>query len=468
MIAPRQRRVALLVAGCFFMENLDGTIVITAAPRIGQALHVPPASTGLVITAYLVALAVLIPLGGWMTARFGARAVFLSAIVVFTLASVGCAISTSLGELVAMRVLQGVGGAMMVPVGRFVVLFRTAKSDVMRIMSYIVWPGLLAPVIAPLAGGLITTYASWNWLFLINVPLGAVAFAAAWRLVDSPPTACAPRLDRGGVLLTCFGLVAATYAAYLVSARFVSWPAVGIFGAVSLALLAGSAWHLLRTPEPLINLRILRLQTFRTAVGAGSLFWLTVGAVPFLLPLLFQNIFGWSPVKSGAVVLFLFVGNIAIKPATTRLLNRLGFRAVLVLATTGVAATTLGAGFFTAQTPLTVIALIVLLSGVARSVGLTAYTTIGFSEIPDSSMRDANTLAATAQQLSLGLGVAAATIALRAGAPIGRLLSAHATPASTYTIAFVLMSLVPLLATADAVLLHRTAGDAVRTSVSRP
>jgi MFS family permease len=160
-----------------FMEMLDGTIVSTAAPRIGAALHVPAAAIGLVITAYLVTLAVLIPLSGWMVSRFGTRKVFLTAIVIFTVASLLCATSSSLGELVAWRIVQGAGGAMMVPVGRLAVLGTTAKSDLMRMISYIVWPALIAPVIAPLAGGFITTYASWHWLFLINLPLGVIAFA---------------------------------------------------------------------------------------------------------------------------------------------------------------------------------------------------------------------------------------------------------------------------------------------------
>ena len=212
VILKRQRNTALLVAGCFFMEMLDGTIVTTASPRIGRSLHVPPTQIGLVITAYLLTLAVLIPLSGWLTRRFGNRAVFLSAIAIFTLASVACASSVSLGELVAMRVLQGAGGAMMVPVGRNMVVSAADKRDLIRTMSYVVWPGLIAPVIAPLAGGLITTYASWHWLFLINAPLGVIAFAVAWRLVENTDTITPPPLDWVGVVLTCAGLGGLTYA----------------------------------------------------------------------------------------------------------------------------------------------------------------------------------------------------------------------------------------------------------------
>src|SRR5919112_2255300 len=211
----RRRMVALLVAGCFFMEILDGTIVTTATPRMAASLGVPVASTALIITGYLVTLAVLIPVSGWLTTRFGARRVFLSAIVIFTAASLGCALSANLGELVALRVLQGVGGAMMVPVGRLVVLAETPKSDLLRTMAFIVWPALVAPVIAPLAGGLLTEYASWRWIFLINIPLGAIAFAAAWRLIQGRAERDVPPLDRVGVVLTGAGLAALAYGAHV-------------------------------------------------------------------------------------------------------------------------------------------------------------------------------------------------------------------------------------------------------------
>ena len=221
MIDATHRNTALLVAGCFFMEMLDGTIVTTAAPQIGRSLGAPPAAIGLVVTAYLLTLAVLIPLSGWLTRRLGNRVVFLTAIALFTLASIGCAASVNLGMLVGMRVLQGAGGAMMVPVGRTMVISRAAKEDLLRVTSYVVWPGLLAPVIAPLAGGLITTYASWHWMFLINVPLGVIAFCAAWRLVTDGPDSAAsgapPPLDWAGVVLTCLGLGGLTYGAHLVA-----------------------------------------------------------------------------------------------------------------------------------------------------------------------------------------------------------------------------------------------------------
>src|ERR1700722_20199055 len=292
VITARHRNTALLVAGCFFMEILDGTIGTTATPQIGKSLHASPASVGLVVTAYLLTLGVLIPLSGWLTRRFGNRAIFLTAIALFTLASIGCASSVSLGMLVGMRVLQGAGGAMMVPVGRNMVVSMADKQDILRLTSYVVWPGLLAPVIAPLAGGLITTYASWHWMFLINVPLGVVAFAVAWRLVTgqhaAPAAGPPPPLDWAGMTLTCAGLGGLTYAAHLVALPAPPAAETVACAAVSAALLALAVAHLRRAAHPLLNLRTLTVPTFRLSQLGGTMYVLVVGAMPFLLPLMFQ------------------------------------------------------------------------------------------------------------------------------------------------------------------------------------
>jgi EmrB/QacA subfamily drug resistance transporter len=463
VIDARQRRVGFLVAGCMFMEILDGTIVSTSAPRIGAALQVPGSEIGLVITAYLITLAVLIPLSGWMVARFGTRKVFLTAIVIFTVASLLCSTSVNLGELVAWRVVQGIGGAMMVPVGRLAVLGTTEKSDLMRMISYIVWPALIAPVVAPLAGGFITTYASWRWLFLINIPLGIVALAVAIRLVPPVPVRTPPPLDWIGVILTGLGLGSLTYAASLLARPAPPWAAAVAFGVPAAVLLGVAIRHLSRTPHPLIDLRTLRIPTFRVAVASGALSFMAIGAVPFLLPLLFENVFGWSAVKSGAIVLFVFAGNIGIKPATTYLLNRFSFRAVLLTSSLILAASVIAAGLVTSRTPILVIIVIAVISGMARSVSATSFNTLSFCDIPEAQMPHANSLSATTQQLSFGFGVAAATIALRAGEPIGRLLPGGGTAESAYTVAFALIALLPLGASYGIARLHADAGSAART-----
>lgn len=466
-IDPRERRAALLVAGCLFMELLDGTIVTTSAPQISRSLSVSPASVGLLITAYFVTVAALMPVSGWVSARFGARPVFLSAIGLFAVASLGCALSASLPELVAMRVLQGAGGAMMLPVGRLVVLARTAKADLMTITAYLIWPALLAPVIAPLAGGAITTYANWHWLFLVNLPLAAIALAAALVLIDSPPRPARTPLDRVGVVLSCAGLGGAAWVAGLVSGSRPDWGLIVTAAVTCAVVLFVAVRHLRRAPAPLMNLRTLRIPTFGAAVGGLAVFGVVVGAAPFLLSLLFQEGFGWSAVKSGAVVLFVFVGNIAIKPATSFLFGRRGFRAMLVIATSGLAGTMVAVAFVRASTPIPLIAAVLLVSGVARSIGGTGYSTVAFADVPAPEMRDANTLQATAQQLSMGFGVAVATIALRAGGPLGRLVLGSSHGTSSYSVAFVLLALVALVAMAGALRLHPAAGDVLRRGAAR-
>ena len=462
VITERHRNIALLVAGCYFMEMLDGTIVTTASPQIGRSLRAPATEVGLVVTAYLLTLAVLIPLSGWLTRRYGNRAVFLTAIALFTLASVGCAASVSLGMLVAMRVLQGAGGAMMVPVGRTMVLTPAAKEDILRLTSYVVWPGLLAPVVAPLAGGLITTYATWHWMFLINVPLGLLAFAVAWRLVTAGPSAgpgagtVPPPLDWAGVVLTCAGLGGLVYAAHLVSLPAPPAAQTAAFGAASAALLAGAVVHLRRAAHPLLNLRTLSVRTFRVSQLGGTMYFFVVGAMPFLLPLMFQVQFGWSPVKSGAVTAFVFAGNVGIKPATTPLINRFGFRPLLIASTLGTAVIVAALGFTSASTPVAVIAGLALASGITRSTGFTVYSTVGLADMVPELMRDANTLAATSMQLGAGLAIAGATVALRVGDGV------TGGGQAAFTVAFCLLALVAAGCALEALRMDPAAGNAAR------
>lgn len=451
----RQRNIALLVAGTFFMENLDGTILTTAAPSIGRSLNVPSVAIGVTITAYLLTLAVLIPLSGWITRRLGSRRVFLTAIAVFTIASVLCALSTSLPELTIMRVLQGFGGAMMVPVGRLAVLRVTDRADLIRAIALLTWPALVAPIFAPLAGGFITTYFTWHWIFLINVPLGIIAFIAAVRLIPVEVRENPPPLDWIGLALTCTGLGSLVYLGSLLAEHgpgmlaTIIWAVVG-FGNVGLAIA-----HQLRTRHPLLDLRALRIETFRLSNAGGSLFRLSMNAVPFLLPLLFQDVFGYSPVLSGALVLFVFVGNLAIKPATTTLLRRFGFRTVIAAASAAAAASIALMALLTAATPLWLVIVLLTLSGAARSTGFTAYNTIAFADVERVEMTDANTLASTLQQVAAGFGVAAGAVALRVG-------QGFATGSGAFGLAFGALAVLTALATVEALLLSRNAGENIR------
>ena len=463
-VAPTRRSwrgLALLVAGAFFMENLDGTIIATAAPRMASSFGVQPVDLNVVITAYLLTLAVFIPVSGWVADRVGARKVFGSAIALFTVASLLCALSTSLGELTAVRVLQGVGGAMMVPVGRLVVLRSTERSELIDAIAYLTWPALAAPVIAPALGGVLTTYASWRWIFVINVPLGVVAFAIALRIVPDTREGGQSAFDWRGFVLTGVGLAALVYGLELAAAERVHWGSVGLSLGVALASLLLGVRHLRRAAYPLMRLGAVRISTFRVMAVGGSFFRLAIGAVPFLLPLMFQVAFGWTSVKSGLLVVAVFVGNIGIKPWTGPLLRRFGFRTVLVGAGIAAAFTVLACGLLTAHTPLAVIVLVLAASGVFRSVGFTAYNTIAFADVAPAEMGNANTLSTTIQQLTMGLGIAAGALALRAGGPIARLFGASGSGGSPFTVAFLLLSLLAFAAVLDSALLKRDAGAAV-------
>jgi MFS family permease len=371
-----------------------------------------------------------------------------------------CAISTSLGELTAMRVLQGIGGAMMVPVGRLVVLRKTTPAELIDAFAYLTWPALVAPVIAPALGGLLTTYASWRWIFVINLPLGVAALFVTARIVPNLPHVDRTPMDWEGFVLTGVGLAMLVTSLELVSARRVDWPYVGATGAVALIALMLAVRHLRRAVHPLVELAALRIPTFRVTALGGSFFRLAIGAVPFLLPLMFQEAFGWSPLKSGVLVVAVFVGNLGIKPFTGPLLRRFGFQTVLVQAALWSAVTIALCGLVTAHTPLVVTAVILFASGVFRSIGFTAYNTIGFVDVAPEAIGGANTLTTTIQQLTMGLGVVAGALALRAGGPIARLFGVTAGARSAFAMAFCIIAVVALLAVIESALLPRESGAA--------
>jgi EmrB/QacA subfamily drug resistance transporter len=457
----RQLGLTLLVAGTFFMEILDGTILSTAAPSIARSFSVSSAAVSVAITAYLLTLAVLIPLSGWMTERFGLRPIFLSAIAIFTLASVLCALSTNLPELTVMRVLQGIGGAMMVPVGRLAVLRTTEKAGLVRAVAWLTWPALVAPIIAPLVGGVITTYASWPWIFLLNVPLGILAFIIGLRLVPAIRAELVRPLDWLGFLLTCVGLGSLVYLGALLAAPSPPWITASVAAVIGALFTILAIVRMLTTPHPLLDLRVFRIETFRVTHAGGSLFRLTISAMPFLLPLFFQDALGWSPVEAGAIVLWLFVGNLAIKPATTPLLTRFGFRTVLVVAT-GCAALSMGlTALVTGASPIALVIVLLVFGGIARSVGFTAYNAIAFADVPSEEMTDANTLASTVQQVAAGFGVAVGAVALAAGRPLADLLGGSADVAS-FHIAFLIIAIIALVPVFEALVLSRDAGASIR------
>ena len=457
--AGLQRPLALLVAGAFFMEILDGTVIAPAAPHIAADLGVAAVDVNVAITGYLLTLAVLIPISGWLADRFGARRVFTAALVIFTVASAGCALAPTLPVLTATRVLQGVGGAMMVPVGRLAVLRTTPKRDLVRAIAFLTWPALVAPVIAPALGGLLANYASWRWIFVINVPLGIAALVLALRIV---PDVRGPRrypLDRRGFLLTAGG--AAALVVGLESIGAARWGSAVTGLVLAAVLLTVAVLHLLRARRPLLDLRVLRVATYRLTAAGGSVYRMVITAIPFLLPLLFQLGFGWSAAQAGLVVIALFVGNVGIKPATTPLMRRFGIRTLVLFSIAASAVCLVGMAFLTEDTPLPVVLLLLLASGIVRSTGFTAYNSVAYADVESDRMTGANTLMSTLQELGAGLGVAVGALFVRLGDPIGQLTGMADAPATPYRVAFLLLVLVLLVPAVEALRLSRTAGDAV-------
>ena len=453
------RPLALLVAGTFFMENLDGTIIATAAPAMAADLGVRAVDINVAITAYLVTIAVGIPVSGWLTDRFGGRRILLWAIATFTVASVLCAASSSLGMLVAARVLQGIGGAMMVPVGRLVVLRATAKRDLLDATAYLTWPALLAPVLAPALGGWIVSVATWPWIFLINLPLGALAFVIAGRIVPQEKASSTGPLDWVGFLLCAGFLLCLLVGVELVGASSrVSPTGIVTIIAAGSVLAAASWWWLRRTAHPLLRFRALRQPSFRAGNISGSVYRGVISAAPFLLPLMFQVGFGWSPVLTGGLVLLLFVGNLAIKPATSPLIRRFGFRTVLI-GSVGAGGIVFGLiATLSAASPMPWVAALMLLSGIFRSIGFSGYNSLQFADIHPAQMSDANTLSSTLQQVAAALGIAVGAVVVRLA---DRFFGPSGLPAWPYSVAFAVLGVLMMWPLAGAVLLHRGAGDEV-------
>lgn len=454
--------LAFLVAAALFMENLDSTILVTAMPEMAASFGVRPVDLGIGVSAYVLTLAVLIPLSGWMAERFGSRRVFASAIVIFTLASILCGLSQSLLAFTLARILQGVGGAMMVPVGRLVVLRATGKKDLIRAIATITWPGLAAPVLGPPLGGFITMYFSWHWIFYLNVPLGLAALAFTLRLMPRETIQAARPLDVLGFVLTGVACFALMYAVELVSRENVSWLLFGVAATVGVATGAYAIHHARNHRFPLVELWALSVPSYAAAVRGGSVARAAINAIPFLLPLLFQVGLGLDPLTSGLLVLAVFAGNLSIKVVTTPLLRRFSFRQVMIVNGLMNAAMIFSCMFITAATPYPLLVVLLFLTGVTRSIQFTAVNTLAYADVPQERIRGANTLTNMAQQMAVGAGVALGALALRFAEFIDPADAGARIPVAHFQIAFAVAGTVALIAALDAFRLHPNAGDEIR------
>jgi len=452
---------ALLVAGAFFMEFLDGTVIATALPDMAKSFGVQAVDLNIGISAYLITLAVLIPASGWIADRFGARKVFTLALAIFTLASVLCGLATSVDQFVAMRVLQGMGGALMVPVGRLAVLRTTPKHLLITAIATLTWPALVAPIIGPPLGGFITSYATWRWIFFINVPLGLIAIVLALRIIPDISEETRRPFDTPGFIATSVAMVSLVCAMEMMGAQQVNTTLTLALVATGVVTLIYALRHFRRARWPMIRLDALQVPTFRVTMYGGSLFRASISAVPFLLPLLFQVGFGMDAFHSGLLVLAVFVGNLTIKPATTPLLRGLGFKKLLLINGALNVLALLACAFLTPQTPVWFIMLVLYLGGVFRSIQFTAISTLAFADVPSPQMSYANTLFSTATQLAVGLGITLGAIGIRIGELCSEMLGLEALPGISFRLAFVAIALVCLLGMFDTLRLVKDAGSAV-------
>ena len=453
--------IALLVAAAFFMEFIDGTVIATALPQMAISFGVSAVDLNAGMSAYMLTLAVLIPASGWAAERFGARNVFTFALAVFTLASLFCAMATGVGEFILLRIIQGVGGALMVPVGRLTVLKTTPKPQLIKAIATLTWPALVAPILGPPLGGFITHYASWHWIFYINVPLGIIAMILAWRLFPQQPADQPKHFDKPGFVLTGLAMLALVTGLELISQDHILWTTAVLLLAAGAAMSVLAVRHLSRSAAPMVHLGSLVIPTFRISMGGGSLFRITISAVPFLLPLMLQVGFGMDPFHAGLLVLAVFAGNLAMKPATTPLIRRFGFRPVLVVNGLLSVFSLLFCAFLTPGTPDWLIMLLLFLGGLSRSMQFTGISTLAFSDVPARHMADANTLFSTALQLSVGLGITVGALGTRFGEQLVERMQWQAVPGMSFKVAFVVIAVITLFGWLDMLRLKPDAGATV-------
>jgi EmrB/QacA subfamily drug resistance transporter len=408
------RVVPLIIATALFMENMDSTVIATSLPAIARALLTSPLTLKLAVTSYLLSLAIFIPASGWTADRFGARNVFRIAIGVFVLGSIGCAASRSLDEFVLARIVQGVGGAMMTPVGRLIMVRTVDKANLLNAMSLVTMPALIGPIAGPPLGGFITTYASWHWIFLINVPIGLVGIVLASRYIENVHVEHRDPFDFVGFILA--GLAVAGLAFGLSAMGLESLPVSAVAALLVVGAIAAVAYvfHARRVPAPILDLSLLRLPTFRASVVGGFLFRLGIGALPFLLPLLLQIGFHLSPFKSGLITFTSALGSFFMKAAVARVLGRFGYRKVLLYNALISSGFLLACATFVPGMPFWAMILILLSGGFFRSLQFTSINTIAYAEIEPAKMSRATAMVAAAQQLSLSTGVAVGALVVEA------------------------------------------------------
>ncbi len=402
--------VPWLVAIAFFMEALDATILNTAIPVISTALQVVPLSMKSVLSSYTLSLAVFIPISSWVADRFGTRRVFATAIGVFTLGSLLCGMATSIQALVIFRILQGCGGALMVPVGRLTLVRTFPKSELVRAMSFVAIPALIGPMLGPLVGGLIVGYFHWRMIFFVNLPIGILGLFTVLKFLPDYKSDHKEPLDLLGLILFGCGIALLSYVLEIFGEHSLSGTEIAGLLAVALCLLAGYALHARPLKYPLLHLNLLRLRTFRASIGGNFFTRLGAGGLPFLLPLLYQVGLGFSPVQSGLLILPQSVASLVFRFSIPSLLAFFGYRKLLLFNTIFMGTIMM---FFATVDHHTSVALIILQAsgfGFFSSLQYTSMNTLAYAQITPKETSHASTILSTVQQMSLSFGVATSSL----------------------------------------------------------
>jgi len=400
------RLVPLIVAVALFMENMDSTVIATSLPAIAADIGANPLTLKLAVTSYLLSLAVFIPISGWTADRFGARTVFRGAIAVFVLGSIACALSGSLAQFVVARIMQGMGGAMMTPVGRLVLVRSVDRRELVNAMAWVSIPAMIGPLLGPPLGGFITTYATWHWIFLINVPIGLLGIALVTRYIEDVRAEKRESFDLTGMILSGAGVAGLTFGLSVAGFDLVPWPIVTTIIATGAVAMAAYLAYARRRPAPILDFTLLKLPTFRASLIGGFLFRIGVGAMPFLLPLLLQIGFKLTPFRSGLITFTSTMGAIFMKAVASRALKQFGFRNVLTFNALLSALFIAACALFTGTTPVAIMVAVLLVGGFFRSLQFTSVNALAYAEVPVERMSRATSLASVGQQVSLASGVA--------------------------------------------------------------
>ncbi len=449
-----KRLVPIIVAVSLFMDNMDSTVIATSLPAIAADIGTSPLTLKLAVTSYLLSLAVFIPMSGWTADRFGARTVFRAAIAVFVLGSIGCALSSALWHFVLARIVQGIGGAMMTPVGRLVLVRTIDRRELVNAMAWVSIPAMIGPLLGPPLGGFITTYASWHWIFLINVPMGLVGIVLVTRYIENIRAETPERFDAPGMVLSGIAVAGLTFGMSIAGFDIVPWEVAAALIAAGLLALGLYLAYARRAPAPIIDFGLLKLPSFQASITGGFLFRVGVGAMPFLLPLLLQVGFHLTPFQSGLITFTSTMGAIIVKGAAPRVLKRFGFRTVLIAnAILGGLSIVACAGFSPATSFVVMIA-VLLFGGFFRSLQFTAVNALAYAEVPAARMSRATALAAVGQQVSLATGVAVGALTVELAV---RFHGQATIAASDFPPGFILVG---LIAVSSALIFWRLPADA--------